>query len=169
MIKKLIMFFALFVTGVSSAEKSQNIYVEENNTQKIQNNNEVLNDKLEKILNSFSINSDILNDFDFETKTDEMLIYETGIASFYGKRWNGRKTANGEIFDTSKLTAAHKTLPFGTRVKVINHSNGKEVEVVINDRGPFIKGRIIDLTEAAFKKIENLNKGITSVSILVIE
>jgi rare lipoprotein A len=78
---------------------------------------------------------------------------ESGIASWYGPRFQGRRTASGERFDTQELTAAHKTLPFGTRVRVKSLVNGKEVIVRINDRGPFIKGRIIDLSKAAAQAI----------------
>jgi rare lipoprotein A len=78
---------------------------------------------------------------------------ESGIASWYGPRFHGKRTANGERFNTNELTAAHKTLPFGTRVLVKSLIDGKEVVVRINDRGPFIKGRIIDLSQAAAKAI----------------
>jgi rare lipoprotein A len=76
-----------------------------------------------------------------------------GMASYYGKEFHGRKTASGEIFDMHKLTAAHKTLPFGTRVRVTNLENGRSVTVRINDRGPFKKGRIIDLSFEAARQI----------------
>jgi len=72
-----------------------------------------------------------------------------GVASWYGQEFAGRTTANGEIFDPLLLTAAHRTLPFGTRVRVTNLANGRRVVVRINDRGPFKKGRVIDLTPAA--------------------
>jgi rare lipoprotein A len=78
---------------------------------------------------------------------------EQGVASWYGPRFHGRKTASGERFNTNDLTAAHKTLPFGTRVRVTSLVNGREVVVRINDRGPFIRGRIIDLSHAAAKAI----------------
>ena len=78
---------------------------------------------------------------------------ESGMASYYADKYNGRKTSNGEIFKQHKLTAAHKTLPFGTKVKVTNLSNGQSVKVRINDRGPFIQGRIIDLSKKAAKKL----------------
>lgn len=90
---------------------------------------------------------------------------ETGLASFYSESYNGKQTANGEIYNSSKLTAAHKKLPFGTKVKVTNLSNGKTVKVRINDRGPFIAGRIIDLTRAAAKKIDMVNAGVVKVEI----
>lgn len=80
---------------------------------------------------------------------------EEGIASVYGNGdgYAWRKTANGERMNPGAMTAAHKTLPFGTRVTVVNHSTGKRVVVRINDRGPFIKGRIIDLTPAAARAL----------------
>jgi rare lipoprotein A len=74
---------------------------------------------------------------------------EAGLASWYGPGFHGKRTASGERFDANALTAAHKTLPFGTRVRVKSLVNGKEVVVRINDRGPFIPGRIIDLSRAA--------------------
>lgn len=74
---------------------------------------------------------------------------QRGIASWYGPGFHGRKTANGERFDMGELTAAHKTLPFGTRVLVHNPRNGKKVVVRINDRGPYVPGRVIDLSQAA--------------------
>lgn len=91
---------------------------------------------------------------------------ETGMASYYAESYNGKKTANGEIYQSDKLTAAHKKLPFGTKVKVTNLANGKSVKVRINDRGPFIPGRIIDLTRAAAKKIDMLAAGVVKVEIV---
>lgn len=90
---------------------------------------------------------------------------ETGMASFYADKYVGRKTSNGEKFKQNKLTAAHKTLPFGTKVKVTNLNNGQSVKVRINDRGPFIQGRIIDLSKKAAKKIDMVNAGVTKVTI----
>lgn len=90
-------------------------------------------------------------------------------ASYYHKKFNGRKTASGEVFRNSKLTAAHKNLPFGTLVKVTNPQNNKSVKVRINDRGPFIKGREIDLSQKAFDKIsDNKKQGLLKVNIKVI-
>ena len=100
---------------------------------------------------------------------DKYSYFQTGTASFYGGKWHGRKTANGEIFDTYKLTAAHKTLPFGTKVKVTNLNNGKSVVVRINNRGPYVKGRVIDLSQAAFSKIENMSRGVTKVKLEIIK
>ena len=88
-----------------------------------------------------------------------------GIASYYADFYEGRTTANGEKFRQNKITAAHKTLPFGTIVKVTNLANNKTVVVRINDRGPYIKGRIIDLTKAAAKEIDMIGAGISKVKI----
>ena len=88
---------------------------------------------------------------------------EGGKASYYADKLDGRRTANGEVFRQRKLTAAHKTLPFGTKVKVKNLTNGKTVKVRINDRGPFVAGRIIDLSKKAAKKIDLVNAGVANV------
>jgi rare lipoprotein A len=93
---------------------------------------------------------------------------ESGEASYYSMKFQDRKTASGEKFNNYAMTAAHKTLPFGTKVIVTNTNNGKTVTVKINDRGPFVKGRIIDLTRAAFSKIESVDKGIVKVRIKVV-
>ncbi|MGB3740202.1 MAG: septal ring lytic transglycosylase RlpA family protein [Pontixanthobacter sp.] len=82
-----------------------------------------------------------------------------GVASYYGRRFQGRRTANGERFDMNALTAAHKTLPFGTKVAVTNPRNGKTVTVRINDRGPYAHGRTIDLSRAAAKQIGIVQRG----------
>lgn len=84
---------------------------------------------------------------------------ERGVASWYGPGFHGRLTANGEVFNQHALTAAHKTLPFGTQVVVRNQRTGKEVVVRINDRGPFAKGRIIDLSKAAAERLQMVNNG----------
>ena len=92
-------------------------------------------------------------------------ISESGKASYYADRFEGRKTASGEVFDQSKSTAAHKTLPFGTKVTVKNLKNGKTVSVRINDRGPFVKGRIIDLSKTAAQKIDLVQAGVANVQV----
>jgi rare lipoprotein A len=93
------------------------------------------------------------------------IIIEKGKASYYADKFNGRKTASGQIFDQSKTTAAHKTLPFGTQVTVKNLNNGKRVNVTINDRGPFVAGRIIDLSKNAAYQIDMVNAGVATVEI----
>lgn len=94
---------------------------------------------------------------------------ESGKASYYAMKFQFRKTANGERFSQMAKTAAHRRLPFGSKVKVTNVKNNKSVIVRINDRGPFVKGRIIDLSRTAFKKIGNLNSGVLNVKIEVIK
>jgi rare lipoprotein A len=93
---------------------------------------------------------------------------ETGIASWYGPPYHGRRSANGEIYDMEKLTAAHRTLPFDTWVEVTNLVNKKHVDVRITDRGPFVNGRIIDLSLAAAREIDMVGSGIVRVRIKVI-
>ncbi len=90
---------------------------------------------------------------------------ERGVASYYADKFKGRKTANGETFRQYKMTAAHKTLPFGTKVRVKNLKNGRTVKVRINDRGPFVKGRIIDLSKKAARRLGMINDGISEVEI----
>lgn len=92
-------------------------------------------------------------------------IVESGRASYYADKFNGRKTANGEVFRQRKKTAAHKTLPFGTKVTVRNLTNGRSVKVRINDRGPFVKGRSIDLSKRAARKLGMLKAGVVDVEL----
>lgn len=94
---------------------------------------------------------------------------ETGKASFYAHKHQAKKTASGELYDFKKNTAAHKTLPFGTKVRVTNMENGKSVVVKINDRGPFVKGRILDLSQSAFSNIASTLSGVIKVKIEVVE
>jgi len=94
---------------------------------------------------------------------------EVGIASYYSNDFDGRKTADGEIFDNSKFTAAHRTYPFGTVVKVTNLATDATVVVRINDRGPFTQSRLIDLTAAAAKAIGIMRAGLGRVRIDVVE
>ncbi len=94
---------------------------------------------------------------------------ERGEASWYGGKFQGKLTANGERFDTNMLTAAHKTLPFNTIVEVKNLENNKIVHVRINDRGPFVEGRIIDLSRAAASKLNMVGAGVAKVEIRIIE
>src|SRR5713226_3373362 len=93
---------------------------------------------------------------------------ETGVASWYGHPYHGRHAANGEIYDMEKLIAAHRTLPFGTWVRVTNLANDKSVEVRIIDRGPFVGGRIIDLSHAAAEVIDMVGSGIARVRLDIV-
>jgi rare lipoprotein A len=94
---------------------------------------------------------------------------QTGKASFYADKFEGRPTASGEKYRHNKLTAAHKTLPFGTKVKVTNLDNNKTVEVVINDRGPYVDGRIIDLSKSAAEQLGFINQGLAEVKMEIID
>lgn len=89
-------------------------------------------------------------------------------ASYYADKFHGRKTSSGEIFDMNALTAAHKTLPFGTVVKVTNLENNKSVNVRINDRGPFVAGREIDISKAAATKLDMIKTGTARVSLTIV-
>ncbi|HCN50182.1 MAG TPA: septal ring lytic transglycosylase RlpA family protein [Chryseobacterium sp.] len=94
---------------------------------------------------------------------------KTSYASYYHDKFNGRKTASGEIFDNSKFTAANRTLPFGTNVKVTNLKNGKEVIVRINDRGPYHSSRSLDMSKAAFDEIGDINHGTIPVEYEIVD
>jgi rare lipoprotein A len=104
-----------------------------------------------------------------ETRDSNWVGYtESGKASYYAMKFQSKKTASGELYDRAKNTAAHKKLPFGTKVRVTNIKNNRSVIVKINDRGPFVKGRIVDLSSSAFSRIANLDTGIIEVKIEVI-
>ncbi|MGQ3674704.1 septal ring lytic transglycosylase RlpA family protein [Xanthobacter sp. TB0139] len=90
----------------------------------------------------------------------------TGIASYY---WQGQRTANGERFNPEAMTAAHRSLPFGTKVRVTNKRNGRSVVVRINDRGPFIRGRVIDVSRAAARHLGFTQQGLTHVTLTVVK
>lgn len=93
---------------------------------------------------------------------------QIGIASYYGKKFHKKLTANGETFNMYKVSAAHKSYPLGTKVRVTNLENGKSIKLVINDRGPFVSGRIIDLSYKAARKLDFVNQGTAKVRIDVI-
>ena len=107
--------------------------------------------------------------FDYSLpKKSRLFKSQEGIASWYGKDFHGKKTSSGDIYDMHKLTAAHKELPLGSRVRVINLENRRQVEVLINDRGPFVRGRIIDLSYAAAKALDMVDQGTALVRIVLI-
>ena len=94
---------------------------------------------------------------------------QQGEASFYADKFQGRLTANGERFNQRAQTAAHKRLPFGTKVRVTNIANSKSTVVRINDRGPFVSGRVIDLSKSAFRRIASTRQGVIKVKIEVMD
>lgn len=92
----------------------------------------------------------------------------TGTASYYGKRFAGNLTANGERFDPSEMTAAHRSLPFGTRIQVTNLVNGKKIVVRVNDRGPYVNSRILDLSRGAAEKLGMIDSGTAPVRLRIL-
>lgn len=90
---------------------------------------------------------------------------QKGVASYYSDRFQGRTTASGVPFDQKALTAAHKSLPFGTKVLVTRRDNGRQVEVMINDRGPYVDGRVIDLSKSAARELGMLGRGVAPVEL----
>ena len=97
------------------------------------------------------------------------IVYETGMATYYSAKTHGRMMANGTRYDKNQLFCAHKKLPFGTRVRVVNKKNGKEVIVDVRDRGPFAKGRVIDLSNKAAELLGMLSDGVVPVELWVVE
>ncbi|VEP14043.1 hypothetical protein H1P_2340003 [Hyella patelloides LEGE 07179] len=120
-----------------------------------------------------SNNSDFLNaDRSFSWSNEQTFqiaqqAYQ-GKASWYGPKFHGRLTANGEVYNSNSLTAAHRYLPFGTKVRVTNLINGRSVIVRINDRGPFIKGRIIDVSAGAARTLNMIHSGVANVQIEIL-
>lgn len=94
---------------------------------------------------------------------------EQGTASFYAQKYHGRPTASGEIFDQAALTASHRSLDFGSKVRVTNRDNGRSVVVRVNDRGPFVRGRVIDLSRTAFAEIADPRVGLVPVTVEVLQ
>lgn len=101
------------------------------------------------------------------TKKGQLI--ETGVASWYGPNFNGRLTANGETFDMNGISAAHRTLPFNSEVIVVNEDNGKSIRVRINDRGPFAKDRIIDLSKGAAQAVDMIGPGTANVKLYLVK
>lgn len=118
--------------------------------------------------------SDSVEPVDGNKAKTEMVMHQTGSysiegkASYYHDKFDGRMTANGEKFDQKALTAAHKTLPFGTVLQVTNIDNGKTVKVRINDRGPYVGGRVIDLSKAAAQQLGMMDNGLANVRIQIL-
>ena len=96
-------------------------------------------------------------------------LIQTGLASWYGKEFKGGKTASGERYDPEEMTAAHRTLPYGTIVRITNLRNNKNVTVRISNRGPFGRGRIVDVSRAAAHKLDMMKSGVTRVRVEVIQ
>lgn len=117
---------------------------------------------------SVSKTPELADDSSESEESSHVLQTIKGRASWYGARHHGRKTASGELFNKNSLTAAHRTLPFGTKVQVVNVKNGKSVIVKINDRGPFRRNLIIDLSQAAAGAIGMIRTGVAAVEVRVL-
>ncbi|WP_333662560.1 septal ring lytic transglycosylase RlpA family protein [Chishuiella changwenlii] len=119
------------------------------------------------------LNSDLLNKVANEITAKDIVEKASkkisGIVSWYADKFHGKKTSSGELYDKEGLTAAHKTLPFGTKVKVTNTRNGKSVIVKVNDRGPHTKSRLMDLSRAAFSSIGSTSSGTLNVEMEIID
>ena len=100
-----------------------------------------------------------------ETRGQGVRPAEYGLASWYGKKFHGRLTANGEVYDMYKVSAAHKTLPLGSTVRVTNRNNGKSIVVRVNDRGPFVRGRIIDMSYGGARALDMVAEGVVPVKV----
>lgn len=105
----------------------------------------------------------------YSFKINAIDVKKTSYASYYHDKFNGRKTASGEIFDNAKFTAANRTLPFGTSIKVTNLNNGKEVIVKVNDRGPYHSSRALDMSKAAFDEIGDTGNGTIPVEYEIVD
>ena len=116
-----------------------------------------------------SVSDGMTEGFQLRREISRSRLRNVGEASWYGPGFGGKKTASGDIFDSEKLTAAHKTMPLGSKAKVTNLSNSKSVEVEINDRGPYIEGRIIDLSQAAAQALGMIDHGTTKVEIELLD
>lgn len=119
------------------------------------------------------LNSDILNKITKEISAKVIVENASkkisGIVSWYADKFHGKKTSSGELYDKTDFTAAHKTLPFGTKVKVTNTRNGKSIIVKVNDRGPHTKSRLMDLSRAAFSSIGSTSSGTLNVEMEIID
>lgn len=146
-------------------QEPKKIEVKKQEVKKVDETKKILDTVKEKIVAKTEIITDTLIEYKGKFKPYK----KNAHASYYADRFHGKRTASGKIFDMNRLTAAHKKLPFGTRVKVTNEVNGKFVVVEITDRGPFVKGREIDLSRKAFMTIagnKNSGKAIVTLEVL---
>jgi rare lipoprotein A len=97
--------------------------------------------------------------------TDALALNQQGIASYYGQKFHGRKTASGERFNNNAMTAAHRSAPFGSQIRVTNLANGRSVVVRVNDRGPWVRGRIVDVSGVAARQLGMTGRGLTRVRV----
>ncbi|WP_367178934.1 septal ring lytic transglycosylase RlpA family protein [Flavobacterium sp.] len=147
-------------------QEPKKIEVKKQEVKKVEETKKILDTVKEKTVAKTEIKTDTIVEYKGKFKPYK----KNAHASYYADRFHGKRTASGKIFNMNGLTAAHKKLPFGTRVKVINEANGKMVVVEVIDRGPFVKGREIDLSKKAFMAIAgNKNSGNAKVTLEVLQ
>ncbi|GGF03274.1 rare lipoprotein A [Chishuiella changwenlii] len=158
--KKILTFFILIATISVAKAKEQKMLSIEKPLPALLTKKLILNsDLLNKVANEITAK-------DIVEKASKKI---SGIVSWYADKFHGKKTSSGELYDKEGLTAAHKTLPFGTKVKVTNTRNGKSVIVKVNDRGPHTKSRLMDLSRAAFSSIGSTSSGTLNVEMEIID
>lgn len=148
---------------IAPIAKAEGYYTNNSNT--VKNSNPIKNKELKDV----TANVEKTTTNDVTIAVEEAREKLTGIVSWYADKFHGNKTSSGELYNKNELTAAHKTLPFGTKVKVTNIKNGKSVVVKINDRGPHSKSRVLDLSRAAFTEIGSINAGILNIEMEVVK
>lgn len=164
-------FIELMASFGYRSEKSFSYIVEQDSLQKNKNLPLKLVDKT-KVTDSISkFYTNLILEENQDLLSGKVKAYKAQVTvSYYADKFNGRRTASGQIYDSKKFTAAHKTLPFGTRLRVTNLSNNKSVEVVVNDRGPFSKGKELDISKAAFVAVaESIRSGVIQANIDIVE
>lgn len=158
--KKFLTFFILIATISVAKAKEQKMLSIDKPLPALLTKNLILNsDLLNKVANEITAK-------DIVEKANKKI---SGIVSWYADKFHGKKTSSGELYNKEELTAAHKTLPFGTKVKVTNTRNGKSVIVKVNDRGPHTKSRLMDLSRAAFSSIGSTSSGTLNVEMEIID
>ncbi len=164
-------FIELMASFGHRSEKPFSYIVEQDSLQKNKNHPLKLVDKT-KVTDSISkFYTSLILEENQDLLSEKVKAYKAQVTvSYYADKFNGRRTASGQIYDSKKFTAAHKTLPFGTRLRVTNLSNNKSVEVVVNDRGPFSKGKELDISKAAFVAVaESIRSGVIQANIDIVE
>lgn len=157
--------FSIYNTQFSTVEQDSNndtkVYSKELASLATIDTSDLLMDSNSEINKINSINAELM-----ELENEVEVINESARSSYYHDKFNGKKTANGDVFNNKKYTAAHKTLPFGSKIRVTNNQNDESVIVTVNDRGPFTKGRQLDLSKQAFLDITH-NKGAGTLNVKI--
>ena len=164
-------FIGLLASFGHSSEKPFSFIIEQDSLQRNKNLTTKLVDKPKQKDSTAKVLTHLILEANQDSVSAKLKAYKTQIVvSYYADKFNGRRTASGQVYDNKEFTAAHKTLPFGTRLRVTNLSNNKSVEVVVNDRGPFSKNKELDISKAAFIEIaESIRSGVIRANIDIIE